>query len=416
MTRRPLSAAQARNRGAGRGLADTVRALIGSCPRALACIVLVLSAGIAPAQTPPGVTRTEKTIISGGVERFYTVVTPNGLPPRSPAVVVLHGGGQNMRAILEPDAPQFRWIELAQANGFALLVPNGWNVQQQDGGTNQQSWNDLRPSGDGNFSEQDDAGFIAEMLGIEAERLGLDPRAIFVTGSSNGGQMTHRMLIERSDLFAAGVSFIANLPQADIPDPETPRPILLVNGDADPLMPFEGGRTGGGIGEPVRSTIDSVAYFRRVLDAEDPELVSGTPLPDVDPADGTRAVLQRFFSTSGGAAPVVFVRMFNAGHAVPVLPGDPVAPVPRALVGVRCRDLRGIDLAWHFMADFLPPPAADLNGDGAVSDLDLVLFVSEFVRFERGGEPGDAALDFDDSGDVSVNDVITYVDAFLAQQ
>jgi len=370
----------------------------------------------AHAQMPPGVSKSEKSIVFDGVERFYTVVTPNRLPPRSPAVIVLHGGGQSMRAILEPDAPQFRWIELADLNGFALLVPNGWSVQQQDGGTDQQSWNDLRPSGDSNFSEQDDAGFIAEMLGIEAERLGLDPRAIFVTGSSNGGQMTHRMLIERSDLFAAGVSFIANLPEADIPDPETPRPIMLVNGDADPLMPFAGGRTGGGIGEPVRSTPDSVAYFRRLLDAEDPDLVSSTTLPDADPIDGTRVVLRHFFTEGGGPAPVAFARMFNAGHAVPVLPDDPVAPVPRFLVGVRCRDVRGIDLAWAFMSDFRPSPSTDFNGDGLVSHSDLVLLVSEFVRVQSGGEPSNPALDFDGSGDVTTSDMINHVDAFLQQQ
>ena len=71
-----------------------------------------------------------------------------------------------------------------------------------------------------------------------------DPKRIYVTGVSNGGAMTMTLVCERADLFAAAASVIMNFTDefADACHPSRPVPMLMMNGTADPLIPYEGGR------------------------------------------------------------------------------------------------------------------------------------------------------------------------------
>ena len=321
----------------------TIAAFVACAPRAAAATSPVETA------SESGLVVTEHEIRPDpdGPCRFYLVAEPPGDAAARPAVVLLHGGSQSMRTILEPTAAPARWLTLAEKHGIVLLVPNGFNVERQDGGTDRQTWNDLRPPGRTPISQEDDVGFIAAMLEREAPRRRIDREAVFVTGSSNGGMMAHRLLVERPDLFAAGVSFIASLPAEPVPLPPRARPIMLVNGDADPLMPWEGGTVGFG-GSPVRSTPATVAWFRAIHGLADvpPDV---RLLPDRDPDDGTR-ILEAAFGGDDAMPPrLVLLRMIDAGHAMPVLPEDPQSRLPEPLLGVRCRDARGVDLAWAFL-------------------------------------------------------------------
>jgi len=334
----------------------------------LAAAALALPSAPAVAQSDPGVVQTEHSIEHDGLQRHYIVARPTSLCARGPAVVLLHGGSQSMRTVLEQTAAPSRWLDLAAEFAFPLIIPNGFNVTTGDGGGDQQTWNDLRPSVGNPISEEDDAGFILAVLDREAERLGFDPGAVFITGSSNGGMMAYRMLIEAPQRFAAGAAFIANLPLADIPDPPSPTPVMIMNGDADPLMPWTGGIVGAS-GAPVRSAPDTVAYWRRVNG------VDGAPtnvrlLPDIDPLEGARIVEIESIPPGGGPPPVVLYRMTNAGHAIPVLPTDPQKTLPDFL-GVRCRDARGVDLAWTFFSKHRPPRSGDLDGSGEIDGADL---------------------------------------------
>ncbi len=321
----------------------------------LAALIL-LAARMAVADQPSSVIpHTEHTIEHDGLHRYYIVAEPASYRPGAPVVVVLHGGTQSMRTILEETAATHRWLQIAKDNGFLVLAPNGFNAMTGDAGGDRQTWNDLRPSVGNPISEEDDAGFIAATITCEATRRGFDRRAVFVTGASNGGMMAFRMLIEYPDHFAAGAAFIANLPEAVVPKPKSIRPVMILNGDADPLMPWEGGVVGFG-GAPVRSGPETVAYWRRVNGIFEPPTTR--LLPDIDPADGARILEFTYRVQPQTPPPVVLYRMVGGGHAIPVLPTDPQVALP-AVLGRRCRDARGIDLAWAFFSAHRPsgPPA-----------------------------------------------------------
>lgn len=372
------------------------RARIGAVRRAAALAVIVAIGGCVNMTlgAEPGVTITEKTVKHDGIDRFYLVAEPESFCPGAPAVVVLHGGSQGMRILFEETAAPSRWIDVASEFGVIVIVPNGYNVTEQDASGDRQTWNDLRSSVGNPISEEDDAGFIAAVVAREWELLGFDRRAVFVTGSSNGGMMAQRMLVEFPGVFAGGASFIGNLPERLIPDPGSPTPIMIMNGDADPLMPWEGGSVGFG-GAPVRSTLDTVAYWRRVNGLADVS-AERELLPDVDPSDGVRILKTASTEALATEPDVVVYRMINGGHAIPVLPGDPQNPLPPGL-GVRGRDVRGVDVAWRFFQRHTPELEEDLNGDASVDVFDAFAF----LRWVDAGAP---AADVNCDGEIDAGD------------
>jgi len=321
-----------------------------------------------------------------GRERLYKVLEPESYCPGRPALVILHGGGQSASKVFEETAPQNAWVRLAEREGLLVIAPNGWNVALERGDTDQQSWNDLRDAIGRPISEEDDAGFIAEVVRVETRARGIDPRSLFVAGSSNGGMMTYRMLIEYPGLFAGGAGVIANLPENDVPDPEVARPIVIINGDADPLMPWEGGAVGFGNGAPVRSAIDTLAYWRRLAGADTTPGVIEL-LPDVAPSDGTRVLRAEFFADPTGPPPVVLYRVINGGHSLPLLADDPQTPLPSSF-GVRSLDANGAELAWGFFERFLPEPGplTDFDTPTGSDAFDLIEFLRRLDNNERAAD------------------------------
>jgi polyhydroxybutyrate depolymerase len=166
----------------------------------------------------------------GGRERDYILRFPEGVE-RPPLILVLHGGGGRGRQIDRHTG----LTQQATAEGFALVYPDAIDRQ----------WNDGR--GDPNSQEHaatvDDVGFLSALVADLGARGLIDPARVFVMGVSNGGMMTYRMVCERADLFAGAVAVVANLPKAMAPQchPSRPVPLLVLNGTADPLMPYDGG-------------------------------------------------------------------------------------------------------------------------------------------------------------------------------
>ncbi len=278
--------------------------------------------------------------------RPYVELVPTSLRPNAPLVVLLHGGTQSMWENFDGKAGgSARWAVIARREGFVLVAPNG--SSQRTGsplGTNQ-NWNDMRALGSEAFRRIDDVGFVAALIDRMAKQHGIDRSRVYVTGASNGGMMTYRLLLDRPELFAAGVAFIANLPVGGIKSPARPTPIMIVNGTKDPLMPDGGGTVGFDRGD-VRSTEATVDFWRQVNGAS--ETGDTTDLPDASPGDGCRL----FRTDWPGAAPVALIRADGGGHQVP----DPETPVRswfgNRLLGPVCRDAAGADLAWDFMRRF----------------------------------------------------------------
>ncbi|MEM1379434.1 MAG: prolyl oligopeptidase family serine peptidase [Pseudomonadota bacterium] len=286
----------------------------------------------------------EFVTVFDGRERAYTVYTPQTFVADQPAVMVLHGGNGNMRDVFEPARPTQRWIELADQDGLLIISPNGYSEVRQDGLGEEQSWADIRDDQSGLISMQDDEGFLLQVLDVVREGRGHDPQRVLVTGSSNGGMMTFRMLVNQGDRFAAGASFIGGMPEQFVPLPPTATPVMILAGTDDPLVLFEGGIVAGR-SAPTRSIPDTVEYW---LDASlaDRSTQVTTTLPDT--TDDDCLIDETTWTTASGTPAVSYYQMNGGGHIAPDTTPSLRAPFFFDRLGNQCSDAHGIDLAYAF--------------------------------------------------------------------
>jgi polyhydroxybutyrate depolymerase len=147
----------------------------------------------------------------------------------APTVLVLHGfAGSPDRTIRRSG-----FAEAAARRGFTAVFPQAKRWQWNDGRV-------FRPSG------ADDVGFLKGLVRELVARRVAEPERIYIVGVSNGGMMTFRMLCEASELFAGAGTVIANMPARVGRDclPDLPVTLVMFNGTADPLVPYEGGDVG----------------------------------------------------------------------------------------------------------------------------------------------------------------------------
>lgn len=280
--------------------------------RVILAIALVLA--VAPAWA---VETRRLTIEHDGQERVALMDAP-AEAAGAPALVVLHGGiggAEWMR--------RRAGIRLAR-EGWVVLWPSA-----VDG------WNDGRRDARGRlYAETDDVGFLRRLVEALAEAGAVDAERTFFAGASLGGTMTLRMLCDAPDLVAGAAVAIASLPVgldcADGP----PRPVALLHGTEDAIMPPDGGRIGGDSllvrdRGRVRSMDETIALLvaRNGCDG-----VEATALPDIAPDDGSTAVRR---DHTGCAAPFVHYVVEGGGHT---WPGSASPRLAETLLGATNRD------------------------------------------------------------------------------
>jgi polyhydroxybutyrate depolymerase len=281
------------------------------------------------------------TIDINGVARTYMIQRTDTKP--APLVIVLHGNTQTGAAMVARTS----WPAVAKREHFGVVFPDGLN----------RAWADLRPrtkrAGRAPPEGTDDVGFIVRLIEKFIADGTADPKRIYLTGLSNGGAMTMTMIGARADLFAAAATVIFNLTDdmANAIHPSRPVPMLMINGTADPLIPYEGGRGSSRFAVPgFWSTMKTFNFWRRVngCDMQD---VASTDLDHRDASDKT--TVTRIESRCPPGRDVVLYRINDGGHR---MPGDfPDARFPRlvsALLGPQNRDIDGAETIWAFFRKF----------------------------------------------------------------
>jgi polyhydroxybutyrate depolymerase len=173
---------------------------------------------------------TPETIEAGGRRRTYLRVTPGSLRAEAPLLLALHGTSQRGRSMR---AFSGRTLDaLAERIGSELVYLDGYG----------RAWNDARlvRTSQAQKRNVDDVAFVTAVV----ERFA---RPTIAIGYSNGGQLLHRILRERRGLLDGAVLIAAGLPvDEDFSlvgvEPDRIR-MLLLHGTADPIVPYEGGRT-----------------------------------------------------------------------------------------------------------------------------------------------------------------------------
>jgi polyhydroxybutyrate depolymerase len=245
---------------------------------------------------------TMHTILSGGVTRQYWEHNAARSGAKAPIVVMLHGTfgtGAGMSRLTGFDA-------VADRTGAIVVYPQGIGQKYH--------WNDGRPSTVG----ADDVSFINHLIDEVANRDGGDSTRVVVAGMSNGAIMALRFGCE-SDKAQTVVSVAGALGSQEMARcTHHASNVLLVNGDADPLVRY----TGSAALLAVEATFQSLARQR---DCTTPGLVKTF----AKGRDGTAAVIEQTPRCANNAR-VALITVSGGGHGWPG--GSPY--LPKAIVGV----------------------------------------------------------------------------------
>lgn len=168
-----------------------------------------------------------------GIERTYQMYLPKNFNKANPTplVLALHGGG-GTGSRFEEDVSAGTLTPVAESRGVILVMPEGIDKR----------WNDGRSEHFGNDPMYDDLGFISALIDRMIEEYGADPNRVYATGISNGGFMSIRLALDLSEKIAAIAPVTAQLQEVnEAKVPDLPISMMLINGDLDPLVPYNGG-------------------------------------------------------------------------------------------------------------------------------------------------------------------------------
>lgn len=274
-----------------------------------------------------------------GRKRVFFVHRPDGLSAPAPLLFQLHGGN----GTAPRRAQQTGLNEIADRERFIAIYPQGENY----------GWNDGRfPLGlVSSQGKADDVAFFNAMFDALTSSGEGDPARVYVSGGSNGGMMTYRLVCEVGHRIAAAVVMVANLPELVAPNCNPPRavPLLIMNGTSDPLMPFEGGvvamREENG---RVISTMDTVEFWRKANGCAGKALQ--TQMPNRDPDDGMTTDMFHWAPCASGGE-LLFFRMNGAGHGLPGRSRNKIAEAER-LGGKSSNDFDSSEETWTFLERF----------------------------------------------------------------
>lgn len=281
------------------------------------------------------------TLVVNGVARTFAAQLPD--QKSAPLVIVLHG--KNQQGI--DMATRTAWPHVARRERFAVVFPDGLN----------RAWADLRPASEriGRLppKDADDVAFITALINAFVRNGVADPKRIYVTGVSNGGAMTMTMACTRADLLAAAASVVMDLTteSANICKPSRPIPMLMMNGTADPLVPYDGG--GGSdrfAASGFWSTSKTLGFWREINGCDSKDARS-EDLENRDPSDDS--TVTRIMSRCPAGRDVLLYRINDGGHRMPGFAPD--ARFPRAvdaLLGPQNHDIDGAETIWAFFKRF----------------------------------------------------------------
>jgi polyhydroxybutyrate depolymerase len=217
----------------------------------------------------------------------------------NPTIIILHSETISAQRMVRSSG----FAEAAAVHGFNAVFPEG----------RQQLWNDAR---EGGGAHSDDVGFLNALAHQLIESKIADPARIYIAGVSNGGMMAFAMICHQDAPFAGIATIIAVLPSNLEQSCRPPKPIAVVmmNGTADPIMPFGGGHVGffGRHGNVLGAERTAEIFAK----AEDCTSQSQSPLPKRNATEKTIVKLVTWSS----CAPQASVRLYEVeggGHQIP---------------------------------------------------------------------------------------------------
>ena len=181
-------------------------------------------------------------------------------------------------------------------------------------------WNECRKlaTSAANKENINEAAFFEGMIKYFADKYKVNREHVVAAGLSGGGHMAYKLALTMPGKIAAITAFVASLPDTanmDCIPTGIPVPVMIINGTADPVNPYNGGeiKTTGAYLGTVRSTEATFKYWANLAG------FTGTPtrsnLPDLDSTDGKTIV--RYSYRKKGQPSVVLLEVKNGKHDYP---------------------------------------------------------------------------------------------------
>jgi polyhydroxybutyrate depolymerase len=275
---------------------------------AFAVMAIACAGATAGASAAPSGTVMRHALMVKGMDRTYLQYVPRNLKPNSPLLFVFHGSGGDGEGMREITGEEFD--ALADVNSFVVIYPDGF----------QTTWNDCRKASPqpARRANIDDKSFIDAMIEKQVADNRIDRKRIFAAGWSNGGQLAYRLALEKPEQFAGVASISASRPTMEnlaCTPTDKPMAVMIINGTADPINPFNGGEVRIGFSSlgTVLSSRETGQYFAR-LNGITKEPVT-TRLPHRTPSDPTS--VDQISWSEPGKPPVTLYAVHGGGHVVP---------------------------------------------------------------------------------------------------
>ncbi len=247
-------------------------------------------------------TDTYHTFADGDTPREYGLYLPPRLGADAPLVFVLHGFTDD--AMLIRDTTQMNVV--ADRYGFAVVYPRG--TRDRDGRRFWQVGYDFHAS-----EMVDDDGFLVALAHHLQQTYQLSTTRTFMTGMSNGGDMTYVMACRHPDVFRAVAPVVGTMMRSgrDACTSASPVPLLAFSGTADGTTLYAGdmdNRDGWG----AYLGTDAVIEFWRHHNGCTTTTMQVLPNPNA--ADPRHVEV---YTSVGCQAPVVFYKIIGGGHDWP---------------------------------------------------------------------------------------------------
>lgn len=273
----------------------------------LISVIAYVYFGYSPKPALPEISKNIRsdTIKVGDLTRDYLFYIPKDLPTNAPLVIVLHASSQDAQAMRISTAYEFE--RLAEAEKFVVIYPNGYR----------NNWNDCRKTASypARIMNIDDKSFISQLIDKFNESYKIDSKRVFATGYSNGGHLAYRLALEMPNKITAIAAIAASLPTPSNNDCQESKkfvPAMVINGTADPINPYNGGKVtlfGFGNRGTVLSSVDSIKYFAQ-LDKE-----IGEPVISILYSEAGSSI-EKYEYQSNNLTKAVLYKVENGGHVV----------------------------------------------------------------------------------------------------
>ena len=241
-----------------------------------------------------------------GISRTFSYKKP--LKNDAPLVFVLHGSGGNGK---EMSARTSKLLAISDTENMLLVYPDGYK----------RYWNECRKSSPAvaNIENINEEGFFEAMIDYFTKSQYINPKNVFVVGTSGGGHMAYKLGLTIPQKLNAITAIIANLPDTnnlDCGEAKKALSLMIINGTEDKINPYNGGEVILGQNQNmgfVRSTERTFKYWATLAG------YSGEPaftkIPDNDPNDGK--TIERFTFKEVQKPEIVLLKVIGGKHDYP---------------------------------------------------------------------------------------------------